>query len=364
MKGIKKYLHRVFIDGFSGMALGLFSTLIIGTIVGQIAKFVPGAVGMYMIYASNIAKSLMGAGIGAGVAGKYKEGPIVTVSAAVAGMIGAFPMAFAAGDAQTVLTAAINLGTPGNPLSAFIAAYAAIEVGHLISGKTPVDIIVTPLATIAVGAVIAFITGPYINTFTGWLGTLITINVEAHPFIGGIIVSALMGIFLTLPISSAAIGVVLGLDGLAAGAATIGCCCQMVGFAVMSYRENKMGGLISQGIGTSMLQMGNIIKNPKIWIAPILTSAITGPLATCVFHLQMNGTPVSSGMGTCGFVGQIGVYSGWVKDISEGTKAAITAQDWIGLILISFVLPAVICPLINLILRKIGWVKDGDLKLE
>ena len=216
MKGIKKYLHRVFIDGFSGMALGLFSTLIIGTIVGQIAKFVPGAVGMYMIYASNIAKSLMGAGIGAGVAGKYKEGPIVTVSAAVAGMIGAFPMAFAAGDAQTVLTAAINLGTPGNPLSAFIAAYAAIEVGHLISGKTPVDIIVTPLATIAVGAVIAFITGPYINTFTGWLGTLITINVEAHPFIGGIIVSALMGIFLTLPISSAAIGVVLGLDWLPA----------------------------------------------------------------------------------------------------------------------------------------------------
>lgn len=138
----------------------------------------------------------------------------------------------------------------------------------------------------------------------------------------------------------------------------------MVGFAVMSFKENKVGGLVSQGIGTSMLQMGNIIKNPKIWIAPILTSAITGPLATCVFHLQMNGTPVSSGMGTCGFVGQIGVYSGWVKDISEGTKAAITAQDWIGLILISFVLPAVICPLINLILRKIGWVKDGDLKLE
>ena len=344
MKGIKKYLHRVFIDGFSGMALGLFSTLIIGTIVGQIAKFVPGAVGMYMIYASNIAKSLMGAGIGAGVAGKYKEGPIVTVSAAVAG------------DAQTVLTAAINLGTPGNPLSAFIAAYAAIEVGHLISGKTPVDIIVTPLATIAVGAVIAFITGPYINTFTGWLGTLITINVEAHPFIGGIIVSALMGIFLTLPISSAAIGVVLGLDGLAAGAATIGCCCQMVGFAVMSYRENKMGGLISQGIGTSMLQMPNIVKKPIVWLPPILSSVILAPLSTMVFKMHSN--PVGSGMGTSGLVGQFSAYGVMV---SEGMKPLVAVGE---IALMHFVLPALLTWIICTGMRKAGWIKDGDLKLE
>ena len=196
------------------------------------------------------------------------------------------------------------------------------------------------------------------------IGALIMAATNLQPFLMGIAVSVLVGIALTLPISSAAICAAFGLTGLAGGAAVAGCCAQMVGFAVMSFKENKVGGLVSQGIGTSMLQMGNIIKNPKIWIAPILTSAITGPLATCVFHLQMNGTPVSSGMGTCGFVGQIGVYSGWVKDISEGTKAAITAQDWIGLILISFVLPAVICPLINLILRKIGWVKDGDLKLE
>lgn len=356
MKGIKKYLHRVFIDGFSGMALGLFSTLIIGTIVGQIAKFVPGAVGMYMIYASNIAKSLMGAGIGAGVAGKYKEGPIVTVSAAVAGMIGAFPTAFAAGDAGTVLTAAINLGTPGNPLSAFIAAYAAIEVGHLISGKTPVDIIVTPLATIAVGAVIAFITGPYINTFTGWLGTLITINVEAHPFVGGIIVSALMGIFLTLPISSAAIGVVLGLDGLAAGAATIGCCCQMVGFAVMSYRENKMGGLISQGIGTSMLQMPNIVKKPIVWLPPIISSVILAPLSTMVFKMHSN--PVGSGMGTSGLVGQFSAYGVMV---SEGMKPLVAVGE---IALMHFVLPALLTWVICTGMRKAGWIKDGDLKLE
>lgn len=265
-------------------------------------------------------------------------------------------MAFAAGDAQTVLTAAINLGTPGNPLSAFIAAYAAIEVGHLISGKTPVDIIVTPLATIAVGAVIAFITGPYINTFTGWLGTLITINVEAHPFIGGIIVSALMGIFLTLPISSAAIGVVLGLDGLAAGAATIGCCCQMVGFAVMSYRENKMGGLISQGIGTSMLQMPNIVKKPIVWLPPILSSVILAPLSTMVFKMHSN--PVGSGMGTSGLVGQFSAYGVMV---SEGMKPLVAVGE---IALMHFVLPALLTWIICTGMRKAGWIKDGDLKLE
>ena len=186
---------------------------------------------------------------------------------------------------------------------------------------------------------------------------------DLQPFLMGVLVSVLVGIALTLPISSAAICAALGLTGLAGGAAVAGCCAQMVGFAVMSFKENRWGGLISQGIGTSMLQMGNIVRNPRIWIAPILTSAITGPLATCLFHLQMNGAAVSSGMGTCGLVGQIGVYTGWINDIAAGTKSAVTAWDWAGLILISFVFPAILCPLINCVLKKLGWVKDGDMKL-
>lgn len=195
------------------------------------------------------------------------------------------------------------------------------------------------------------------------VGNLIMWATNLQPFLMGILVSVFVGIALTLPISSAAICAALGLTGLAGGAAVAGCCAQMVGFAVMSFRENKWGGLVSQGIGTSMLQMGNIVKNPRIWIAPILTSAITGPIATCLFKLQMNGTPVSAGMGTCGFVGQIGVYTGWMNDIAAGTKTAITGFDWAGLLLISFILPAILCPLINSFLRKIGWVKDGDMTL-
>jgi uncharacterized membrane protein len=195
------------------------------------------------------------------------------------------------------------------------------------------------------------------------VGTIIMWATNLQPFLMGIVVSVVVGIALTLPISSAAICAALSLTGLAGGAAVAGCCAQMVGFAVMSFPENKWGGLISQGIGTSMLQMGNIVKNPRIWIAPIVTSAITGPIATCFFQMQMNGTPVSSGMGTCGLVGQIGVYTGWVSDVASGAKAAITPFDWIGLIMISFVLPAVLCPLINLFCRKRGWVKDGDMKL-
>jgi uncharacterized protein len=196
------------------------------------------------------------------------------------------------------------------------------------------------------------------------IGEVIMLATNLQPFLMGIAVSVLVGIALTLPISSAAICAAFGLTGLAGGAAVAGCCAQMVGFAVMSFKENRWGGLVSQGIGTSMLQMGNIIKNPRIWIAPIVTSAITGPLATCLFKLEMNGTAVSSGMGTCGLVGQIGVYSGWVNDVAAGVKSAITPMDWIGLILISFVLPAVICPIINMFLKRAGWVKDGDMKLQ
>lgn len=349
MNGIKKYFHRVFIDGLSGMALGLFATLIIGTIVGQIAGFIPGVAGKYMSYLANIAKTLMGAGIGVGVACKYKATPLVTVSAAVAGLIGAFPSALAGGSSLT-------LGAPGNPLSSFIAAYIAIEVGLLISGKTPIDIIVTPVLSIGSGSVIAFLTGPYIAKFTVWLGNLININVEAHPIIGGIVLSVCMGMFLTLPISSAAIGIMLGLDGVAAGAATVGCCCQMVGFAVMSYKENGFGGLISQGIGTSMLQMPNIIKNPKIWIPPIISSALLAPLSTMVFKMHSNA--VGSGMGTSGLVGQFSAYGTMV---AEGREPVIVLLI---IILMHFILPGAVTLGIAQGMRKARWIKDGDLKLN
>ncbi|MBR2562129.1 MAG: PTS sugar transporter subunit IIC, partial [Eubacterium sp.] len=238
------------------------------------------------------------------------------------------------------------------------------EIGKAISKETKVDILVTPLVTIGVGVALSAWWAPPLGAAAMKVGQVIMWATELQPFLMGILVSVLVGIALTLPISSAAICAALGLTGLAGGAAVAGCCAQMIGFAVMSFPENKWGGLVSQGIGTSMLQMGNIVKNPRIWIAPIVTSAITGPLATCVFRLQMNGAAVSSGMGTCGLVGQIGVYTGWVNDVAEGTKAAITGSDWIGLILISFVLPAVITPLIHLFCKKMGWVKPGDLKLS
>ena len=196
------------------------------------------------------------------------------------------------------------------------------------------------------------------------IGNIIMWATELQPFLMGILVSVLVGMALTLPISSAAICAALGLTGLAGGAAVAGCSAQMIGFAVISFKENKWGGLLSQGIGTSMLQMGNIVKNPRVWIAPTLASAITGPIATCIFKLKMNGAPVSSGMGTCGFVGQIGVYTGWVNDIAEGSKSAITAFDWIGLVLISFVLPAILSLIIHAIVMQLGWVKQGELKLE
>ena len=237
-------------------------------------------------------------------------------------------------------------------------------LGKVVSKETKIDILVTPLVTIGSGVAVSALLAPTLGAIAMKVGDLIMLATNLQPFWMGIAVSVLVGVALTLPISSAAICAAFGLTGLAGGAAVAGCCAQMVGFAVMSFRENKWGGLVSQGIGTSMLQMGNIIKNPRIWIAPIVTSAITGPLATCLFKLQMNGTPVSSGMGTCGLVGQIGVYTGWMNDIEAGTKSAVTAIDWIGLILISFVLPAVLCPLINMVVRKLGWVKDGDMTLS
>lgn len=344
----KKWLHEIFIDGLSGMALGLFSTLIIGTIIAQIGSLIGGTFGMYLIAISNVAKTLTGAGIGVGVACKFKEGPLVTVSAAVVGMIGAFP--------GVTAMESFALGKPGEPLGAFIAAIVAIKIGHLVAGKTKVDILVTPLVAILTGALAGFVAGPPISAFMGWLGALVNVNVEQHPVLGGIVVSVLMGMILTLPISSAAIGVSMSLSGLAAGAATIGCCCNMVGFAVASYRENKMGGLIAQGVGTSMLQVPNIVKKPIIWLPAILSSAILGPVASAVFH--MTSTPVGSGMGSAGFVGQIAAYGSMV----EGGMSSAAA---LGLILLMhFLLPAAISLLISEFMRSRKWIEAGDMSLD
>ena len=263
----------------------------------------------------------------------------------------------------TVGFASNALGGAGGPLAVLFIAIIASEIGKAVSKETKIDILVTPLVTIGVGIALSAWWAPALGKAASQVGRIIMWATDLQPFLMGILVSVIVGVALTLPISSAAICAALSLTGLAGGAAVAGCSAQMIGFAFMSFKENKWGGLVSQGIGTSMLQMGNIVKNPRIWIAPILTSAITGPLATCVFGMQMNGTPVSSGMGTCGFVGQIGVYTGWVNDVASGAKSAITAMDWAGLFLICFILPAVLCPLINMGVRKLGWVKDGDLKL-
>lgn len=347
MKRLKKFLNEIFIDGLSGMALGLFSTLIIGTIIAQIGSLIGSGIGVYLTAISNVAKTLTGAGIAVGVACKFKEGPLVTVSAAVAGMIGAFPGVYAMD--------AFALGIPGEPLGAFIAAVAAIKLGHLVAGRTRIDIIITPLTAIFCGAAAGFVAGPPISAFMTWLGALVNFNVEAHPVIGGIIVSVLMGMILTLPISSAAIGVSMGLGGLAAGAATIGCCCNMVGFAVASYRENKLGGLIAQGVGTSMLQVPNIVRKPWIWLPAIISSAILGPVASAVLH--MTSTPVGSGMGSAGFVGQFAAYASMTGDGMSGSVALLL------ILLMHFILPAAVTFGISEIMRKTGLIKKGDMAL-
>ena len=346
---IKKYLNRLFIDGLSGMALGLFSTLIIGTIICQISAIIGGQIGVYLDAIGRMAKVITGAGIGVGVAAKLKSSPLTTVSAAVAGMIGAFPTVdFAKFD--------IVKGAPGEPLGAFIAAYVAIEIGSLISGKTKLDIILTPLCCIISGSAVAFLVGPYIVDFMTAVGYLVSISVDKYPIIGGMIVSVVMGILLTLPISSAAIGIAMELGGLAAGAATIGCCCNMVGFAVISYRENKFGGLVAQGVGTSMLQMPNIIKKPIIWLPAILSSAILGPISSAV--LKMSSNALGSGMGSAGLVGQFMCYETMIDD---GHKAIVVLLE---ILVMHFILPAALSLGIAEGMRKLGWIKNGDMKLQ
>lgn len=345
---IKKYLNRLFIDGLSGMAYGLFSTLIIGTIICQIGSIIGGnTVGAYFTAMGNVAKTITGAGIGVGVAVKLKASPLTTISAAVAGMVGAFP---------NMAIESFKIGSPGEPLGAFIAAYVAIEIGGLVSGKTKLEIIVTPLCCILTGAVAGYLVGPYISAAMKWIGNLVNINVENSPIIGGIVVSVVMGILLTLPISSAAIGISMGITGLAAGAATIGCCCNMVGFAIISYRENKVGGLIAQGLGTSMLQMPNIVRKPIIWLPSIIASAILGPVSSAL--LKMVSTPVGSGMGSAGLVGQFAAYGAMAE---AGTSPVIALLE---IVIMHFVLPAVVCLGISEGMRKLNLIKKGDLKLQ
>lgn len=345
---IKKYLNRLFIDGLSGMAYGLFSTLIIGTIICQIGSIIGGnTVGAYFTAMGNVAKTITGAGIGVGVAVKLKASPLTTISAAVAGMVGAFP---------NIAIESFKIGSPGEPLGAFIAAYVAIEIGGLVSGKTKLEIIVTPLCCILTGAAAGYLVGPYISAAMKWIGNLVNINVENSPIIGGIVVSVVMGILLTLPISSAAIGISMGITGLAAGAATIGCCCNMVGFAIISYRENKVGGLIAQGLGTSMLQMPNIVRKPIIWLPSIIASAILGPVSSAL--LKMVSTPVGSGMGSAGLVGQFAAYGAMAE---AGTSPVIALLE---IVIMHFVLPAVVCLGVSEGMRKLNLIKKGDLKLQ
>lgn len=344
---IKKYLNRLFIDGLSGMASGLFATLIIGTIICQIGSLVGGTVGAYIVAIGSFAKTITGVGIGVGVAAKLGASPLVTVSAGVAGIIGAFP---------DITKTAFTMGLPGEPLGAFVASYIAIEIGSIISGKTKVDIIVTPLVSIFAGGLAGIFLGKPISTFMSWIGSIVNFGVEQQPILCGIIVSVVMGICLTLPISSAAIGVSLKLSGLAAGAAVAGCCANMIGFAVASYRDNKWGGLVSQGIGTSMLQMPNIVKKPIIWLPAIVASAITGPLSSAL--LKMISTPTGSGMGTAGLVGPFETYFAMT---ANGTEPVIVILE---IALMHFVLPGVIALGVVELMRKLGWIKNGDMRLS
>ncbi|MDO5477554.1 MAG: PTS sugar transporter subunit IIC [Clostridia bacterium] len=357
---VMKFLKRLFIDGLSGMALGLFATLIIGTILKQIGAYIPGIIGSYLIVIGQAASILTGAGIGVGVAVKLqKKAPLLVVGAAVAGFIGSYAGAILKGTFYA--GGAVNITGVGEPLGAFVAAYVAIELGGLVSGKTPVDIIVTPLVSILSGSLVGLLLGPPISSFMLWLGNLVNINVDAHPIMGGIIVSVLMGIFLTLPISSAAIGITMGLSGLAAGAATVGCCANMIGFAVISYRENKFGGLVAQGLGTSMLQMPNIVKKPIIWLPAILTSAILGPLSTT---LGMISDKMGSGMGTAGLVGPIQAFSAMTAKNVLGQAAFSPFGALVLILLMHFVLPAIISLFFAEVMRKMKLIKSGDMRLD
>lgn len=342
-KNIIFSIKRYGIDALGAMAQGLFASLLIGTIISTLGEQLNIAI---LIEIGTYAKNATGPAMAVSIGYALQSPPLVLFSLVAVG------------------GAANQLGGAGGPLAVFFASVLAAEVGKVVSKETKIDIIVTPFVTIAIGVLFSIGCAPAIGAAASSIGAAIMWATELQPFFMGIVVSVLVGIALTLPISSAAICAALNLTGLAGGAAVAGCCAQMVGFAVMSFRENKWGGLAAQGLGTSMLQMGNIVRNPRIWIPPTIAAAICGPIATCIFQLQMNGAAIASGMGTCGLVGQIGVYTGWITDINNGVKTAITTWDWTGLILISFILPAVITYFLSLYFRKKQWIRSNDLKLD
>ena len=354
MKSVKKIANEIFIEGLSGMATGLFATLIIGTIIQQIGTLIPGTIGSLLYIIGKMAASVTGVGIGCGVAVRFKESPLVIMSAATCGMVGAFASKILAG--SVLVDGNIVYAGPGEPLGAFIAALAGIYMGRLVSGKTKVDIVITPLLSILTGSTVGLLLGPPISKFMTIIGELINVSTQQQPFLMGVLVSVLMGITLTLPISSAALGIILNLSGLAAGAATVGCCANMVGFAVASYRENKVNGLLAQGLGTSMLQIGNIVKKPIIWLPAIITSAILGPVSTMVFQMTNNAT--GSGMGTAGLVGQITTFQTMTGEGEDPTLV------FVKMLVIQIILPAILAFGISEFMRKKGWMKDGDMKLS
>lgn len=344
-KNIEISAKRYGIDALGAMAQGLFASLLIGTIIATLGE----QAGIeLLVKIGGYAKSATGSAMAVAIGYALQCPPLVLFSLAAVGT---------AANSSEVAGA-------GGPLAVLIVTIFAAEFGKAVSKETKIDIIVTPFVTIFVGVGLSLWWGPAIGAAASAVGGAIMWATELQPFFMGILVSVIVGIALTLPISSAAICAALGLTGLAGGAALAGCCAQMVGFAVLSFRENKWGGLFAQGIGTSMLQMGNIVKKPIIWLPAILTSAITGPIATCVFKMQMNGAAVASGMGTCGLVGQIGLYTGWVNDVASGAKASITAFDWLGMVLVCFILPGVLTWLFGLLFRKAGLIKENDLKLD
>lgn len=385
MEKLKGYLRRYFIDAMGAMALGLFASLLIGTIFGTIGKYINGSgvENQFLATVADIfntiavyAKAATGMAIGVAIAYKLGASPLVIFSCAA---VGAMSNAMGAiiDDGAIIkwgATAASGEGLfyAAGPAGAFFAVIIASEVGMLVSKKTRVDILVTPVVTLVAGFFASLIFCPAVSYIMYYLGVFIASATTLQPFIMGIIVSVVVGIILTLPISSAAIcamifsssaltaAVANGTDEgflLAGGAAVAGCCAQMVGFAVSSFRENKWGGIISQGLGTSMLQMGNICKNPRIWLPPTLAAAITGPISTVVFKLKCEG--VAAGMGTCGMVGPIGIIDRMASDGLMGD-----AFTWAGLILVCIVLPAVLSLLFSEIMRKIGWIKQGDMELQ
>lgn len=353
MKKCKHILNVIFVDGLAGMAFGLFATLIIGTILQQLGDLLGGAPGHLIWLVGKVAMVLTGAGIGLGVGVKLKASQLTSLSAMVAGMIGSFAAKLL--DGSILDGSALHIVGVGEPLGAFIAALAAVGIGALVAGKTRVDILITPLCSILAGAAAGLLVGPPISAFMVRLGALVNWGVEQQPFLMGIVVSVLMGVFLTLPISSAAIGVILDLSGLAAGAATVGCCCNMIGFAVASWRENRLGGLLAQGLGTSMLQMPNIVRRPIIWLPAILSSAILGPVGTMLLELTNNAT--GAGMGTAGLVGPLMAWQTMTQTMAPGAVAWRIA-------LLLFVLPALLSWVFSELLRRFGQIRPGDMKLE